>query len=305
MRTPLTVIRVLGRLLVGGLVWPAVLYAQTEQMQLVRIGEKPVAYHVVGHGTGTPLLVINGGPGFAHGFLHLSIVWERLAEGRRVVFFDQPGTGQSWSVGPKDSLVVQDILRSIEAIRETIGVPRLAVLGHSWGGYVALAYALNHPDHVERVVLVASVSPKISATESLSGALYPERMAAQAGLSADNPDDVQTYIRGQLAMSFYSSEVRDRVLTRLGVVAYNGRQETLLWKDAEAHDLTGDLNRLSMPVLVTTGRFDAGAPRNSWRIHQAIRGSQFAVWERSGHFPFFEEPDAFFAVVDRFLRGGR
>ena len=310
MRTALTV-RVLRRLLVGAVVWPAVLYAQTEQMHLVSIGEKPVAYHVVGHGTGTPLLVINGGPGFAHGFLHLSIVWERLAEGRRVVFFDQPGTGQSWSVGPNDSLVVQDILRSIEAIRETIGVPRLAVLGHSWGGYVALAYALNHPDHVERVVLVGSVPPNISAmsamsaTESLSGLMYPERMAALAGLSADNPDDVQTWIRGYLAMMFYSSEVRDRVLTRLGVVAYNGRQETLLWKDAEAHDLTGDLNRLSMPVLVTTGRFDAGAPRNSWRIHQAIRGSQFAVWERSGHFPMIEEPDAFFAVVDRFLRGGR
>lgn len=305
MRTSLTV-RVLGRLLVGGLVWPGVLYAQTEQMRLVSIDEKPVAYHVVGHGTGTPLLVINGGPGFAHGFLHLSIVWERLAEGRRVVFFDQPGTGQSWSVGPNDSLVVQDILRSIEAIRETIGVPRLAVLGHSWGGYVALAYALNHPDHVERVVLVASVSPKISATEFLWGALFPERIAAEKSLSADNPDDVQTYIRERLAMSFYSSKVRDRVLTGLGVVAYNGRQETLLWKDAESRDLTGNLTRLSMPVLVTAGRFDANvSARTAWRIHQAIPRSQFAVWERSGHFPMIEEPDAFFAVVDRFLRGGR
>jgi proline iminopeptidase len=292
-------------LLIGALVWPAVLYAQAEQMELVTIGERPVAYHVLGHAPGTPLLVINGGPGFAHGFLHFSSAWERLAEARRVVFFDQPGTGQSWPVGPNDSLVVRDILRSIEAIREAIGVPRVALLGHSWGGYVALAYALKHPDHVERVVLVASVSPKISATESVSGALFPERTAAQAGLSADNPDDVQTYIRGQLAMSFYSSEVRDRVLTGLGVVAYNGRQETLLWKDAEAHDLTGDLNRLRMPVLVTTGRFDVGAPRNSWRIHQAIPGSQFAVWERSGHFPMIEEPDAFFAVIDGFLRGGR
>lgn len=301
MKTALTT-RVLGRLLVGVLLWPTVLYAQGEQMQLVSVGEKPVAYHVLGHGTGTPLLVINGGPGFAHGFLHLSSVWEQLAEGRRVVFFDQPGTGQSWSVGPNDSLVVQDIVRSIEAIRETIGVPRLAVLGHSWGGYVALAYALSHPDQVERVVLVGSVLPKISATES-PGVLFPDLIAAQKGLSADNPDDVQTYIRGQLAMSFYSPEVRDRVLARAGVVAYNGRQETLLWKDAEAHDLTGSLNRLSMPVLVTTGRLDG--VRNSWRIHQAIPGSQFIVWERSGHFPMIEVPDAFFTVVDLFLRDGR
>lgn len=298
--------RALTRFAIGALLWPAALYAQTEQMQLVTVGEKPVAYHVLGHGTGTPLLLINGGPGFGHGFLHFSSVWERLAEARRVVFFDQPGTGQSWPVGPNDSLIVEDILRSIEAIREAIGVPRVAVLGHSWGGYVALAYALRHPDHVERVLLVDSVSPKISTTEDLSGALFPERIAAAKGLSADNPDDVQTYIRGQLAMSFYSSEVRDRVLAGLGVIVYNARQETLLWKDAESHDLTEDLKRLTIPVLVTTGRFDANvAPRTGWRIHQAIPKSQFAVWERSGHFPMIEEPDAFFAVVDRFLLGGQ
>lgn len=233
-------------------------------------------------------------------------MWERLAEARRVVFFDQPGTGQSWPVGPNDTLAVQDILRSIEAIREAIGAPRVALLGHSWGGYVALAYALGYPDHVERVLLVGSVSPKISATEFLWGALFPERIAAEKGLSADNPDDVQTYMRGRLAMSFYSSEIRDRVLAGLGMVAYNARQETLLWKDAESHDLTGELQRLSVPVLVTTVRFDANvAPRTAWRIHQAIPGSHFTVWERSGHFPMIEEPDAFFAVVDQFLRGGR
>ena len=207
----------------------------------------------MGKGTGTPLLVINGGPGFAHGFLHVSNVWDQLADGRRLVFFDQPGTGQSWYVGPNDGLVVEDILRSIEAIREAVGAPRIA---------------------------------------------------AERDLSADNPKDVQTYIRGRLAMSFYSFDVRDRVLAALGTTDYNARQETLLWKDAESHDLTENLKRLRMPVLVATGRFDTNvAPRTAWRIHQGIPGSQFVVWERSGHFPMIEEPDAFFAVVDRFLRG--
>lgn len=92
-------VKVLTRFLIGVLAWPAVLYAQTEQMQLVSVGERPVAYHILGHGAGKPLLVISGGPGFAHGFLHFSSAWERLAEARPVVFFDQPGTGQSWAVG--------------------------------------------------------------------------------------------------------------------------------------------------------------------------------------------------------------
>ena len=272
----------------GALLWPVMLYAQTEPMQLVNVGGKPVAYHVLGHGTATPLLLINGGPGYAHGFLHFgNSVWERIARARRVVFFDQPGTGQSWAVGPNDNLVVEDILRSIEAIREALGVPRLAVLGHSWGGYVALAYARRYPNHVDRVLVVGSVSsPSIATTEVLFGALFPERIAAQEGLSADNPSDVQAYIRGQLAMSFYSSEVRDRVLAELGVTVYNARQDVRLWKDVEAHGLTAeDLKRLSMPVLVTTGRFDAHvAPRTAWRIHQAIPGSQFVVWDVAATF---------------------
>ena len=272
----------------GALLWPVMLYAQTEPMQLVNVGGKPVAYHVLGHGAATPLLLINGGPGYAHGFLHLGNgVWKQIARARRVVFFDQPGTGQSWAVGPNDNLVVEDILRSIEAIREALGVPRLAVLGHSWGGYVALAYARRYPNHVDRVLVVGSVSsPSIATTELLFGALFPKRIAAQEGLSADNPSDVQAYIRGQLAMSFYSSEVRDRVLAELGVTVYNARQDVLLWKDVEAHGLTAeDLKRLSMPVLVTTGRFDANvAPRTAWRIHQAIPGSQFVVWDVAATF---------------------
>lgn len=273
-------------------------------MELADVGGKPVAYHVVGRaGQGTPLLLINGGPGFDHTFLHLSTVWDQLAEARPVIFFDQPGTGQSWPVGADDTLTVAEVLESVEAIREAIGVRSLAVLGHSWGGYVALAYALRHPGRVERVLVIDSVAPRVSATELLWDMLFPEFTAAEGELSADDPADVQAYIRGRLARSIHSPEIRDDVLGRLGAVAYNAAQETLLWEDAEAHDLTDDLARVAVPVLVGTGRFDTNVgPRTAWRIHRAIPGSEFVVWERSGHYPMLEEPTEFLAVVARFLR---
>lgn len=295
---------VLKSLLLISVLCSNVLAAQQEPMQVVNVGTRPVAYHVLGDAEGTPLVFINGGPGFDHSFHHLSTVWERLATARRVVFFDQPGTGQSWPVGPEDVVRVDDLLLSIETIRTAIGASRVAVLGHSWGGYVALAYAIRYPDRVERLVLVSSVAPKISATEFLFGSLFPDVHAVRRGLRGENPDDVQKYIRLSLAMSFYSPENRERILAKLGPVAYNGRQETLLWRDAESRDLTSDLRRLTMPVLLATGRFDANvAPRTTWSIHQVVPGSQLAVFERSGHFPMIEEPDRFFAVVDKFLRG--
>ena len=241
--------------------------------------------------------------------LHASTAWESIAQGRAVVFFDQPGTGQSWPLGAGDSLAVSDVLASIEAIRQAIGAPRVTVLGHSFGGYLAMAYAIQFPKRVERVVLVDSVAPKVTATEFFFAALFPERMAAEKGLSPDNPADVQTWIRGRMAMSFYSADAHERYLAKLPTIPpmpYSGRQETLLWKDAEAHDLTDGLERLAAPVLVTTGRFDANvSPRTAWRIHQAIPRSKFVVFERSGHFPMIEEPESFAAVVKGFLSGNK
>lgn len=282
------------------------LAAQAEEMQAVAVGGRRAAYHVMGGGRGTPLVLINGGPGFDHRFLHLSNSWALLAGLRRVVFFDQPGTGQSWPVGPSDSVAISDVLETIEGIRAALGVTRIAVLGHSWGGYVAMAYALRYPEHVDRLVLVSSVAPNIGSTEYLRGALFADVLSARATpWDSSNPEDVQAYIRQQLRMSFYSSEKRDAILRRTGRIEYNGHQESLLWRDAESRDLTSDLGNLAIPVLVGTGRFDGNiGPRNSWRIHQLIPRSQFHVWEQSGHFPMIEEPEAFFEIVNEFLRQG-
>lgn len=272
-----------------------------ERMQFASVGGRPVAYHVLGTAPGGPLLFINGGPGFDHSFHHLSPVWEQLAGKRRVVFFDQPGTGQSWPVGPKDSVSLAEVIDSMEAIRKALDVPRLVLIGHSWGGYVAMTYALRYPANVEAMILVDSVAANIASSESLHGALFPDIVGQLRGLSAEYPDQVQKYIRLTTAMSFYSPEIRDRIIAAMGRVEYNSRLE-VLEKEAAAHDLTAKLSALAMPVLVTTGRFDGLSPRTAWRLHQAIPGSKWVVFERSGHFPMLEEPEAFVKAIEEFLR---
>ena len=294
-------------LMTVALLYPNSIHAQCEPMQFANVNGRAVAYHILGNASTTPLVFINGGPGVDHTFHHLSKTWQQLARSRRIVFFDQPGTGKSWPVGTTDSLGIDDLLLSVEAIRNSINASRISLIGHSWGGYVALAYALRYPQRVERLVLVSSVAPKISTTTFLFGSLFPEVQAERRKLRADNPADVQKYIRLSLAMSFYSPKVCNQILKKLGVInvaKYNGHQENLLWKDAERHDLSNDLKLITIPVLVTTGRYDANiAPRTSWAIHQAIKGSQFVVFERSGHFPMIEEPHRFFTVINMFLRG--
>lgn len=275
-----------------------------EPMERTEVEGRPVAYHVVGRRGATPLLLINGGPGFDHRFHHLSPAWKQLATSRPVIFFDQPGTGESWHVGLGDPIAIADVLDSIDAVRRATGAEKVALLGHSWGGYLALAYALRHPERVERIVLANSIAPKVSATAFLFGALFPDIAVQRRGLRAENQADIDKYSRLTLAMSFYSPETRDRILSTLeGPVAYNRRLE-ILWSEAESRDLTEKLSEISVPVLILTGRFDANvAPRTAWSTHELIAGSQYVVFEKSGHFPMIEEPDRFARVADAFMRG--
>jgi proline iminopeptidase len=282
---------------------PAELSGQSERMTQLPLGDGVVAYHVTGAGGGTPLVIINGGPGLDHRYLHISDVWRRFGPTRRVVLFDQPGTGRSSPIGARDTITIERVLDGIEVIRGALGAGRVHLLGHSWGGYLALAYAIRHPDRVSRIVLVGSAAPDWSSTEVLFPSLFPDSLARGAAWRLDDPKGLQEDFRRHVYMGMQSPEARSRVLAKLDSLPYNRRHGQLLVAQARAYDLEPLLAGIAVPTLVTTGRYDANiAPRTSWLIHRAIPGSRFAVFERSGHYPMFEEPDAFVAVVERFLR---
>lgn len=281
--------------------WPNTVGAQVEPMRTVVTERGAIAFHVVGDGPGTPLVFINGGPGFDHRFYHLAPVWERLGARGPVVFFDQPGTGESYPVDSNDTVTIEHVLTGIDAVRSELDADRIVLLGHSWGGYLAMAYALRHPDATAAVVLVGTAAPNFSDTEFNFAPLFPDSLARGATPSSD-PDAARKDLRRHLAMSFYSPSIRELVTLDFGGLPYNARQASLLEADARANDLWPRLGGLRSPVLVGTGRFDANvAPRTSWRVHQAIPASQFVVWERSGHYPMIEEPDDFVGVISRFL----
>jgi proline iminopeptidase len=279
--------------------------AQEAGTRNVLVGGRQIAYHVIGDGIRPPLVLINGGPGFDHGYFHLTGVWDQLAVDRKVVFFDQPGTGGSYPVGPSDTLTVRDLLVAIRAIQNELGAPRVALLGHSWGGYVAMAFATACPGRTDRLILIGSASPKFTETEFNFSPLFPDSLA-RGSSPAGTPNGALIDLRRHLAMSFYDPDIRDRVLAGFRGLPFNGRQARLLRIDASSNDLEPQLAQLALPTLVGTGRFDGNvAPRSSWRVHTAIPGSVFVVWERSGHYPMIEEPRAFADVINRFLQTPR
>jgi proline iminopeptidase len=111
-------------------------------------------------------------------------------------------------------------------------------------------------------------------------------------------------LREYFSMLFYSPENRDKFLATVQPGVYKKDINEAVEKDIERFDLNPELHKFKFPTLVITGRFDMNvAPSVAYKIHQAIPGSQFAVFEKSGHLPFFEEQDAFVGVMEQFLAG--
>lgn len=263
-------------------------------------------YEVMGQGAGAPLVMVNGGPGADHRYFHpTDAVWRDLSRDRRVIFYDQRGMGGSTSTIPTDNFTVDLMVADLEALRLKLGVPKIMLLGHSWGGVLSMAYATRHPDRVERLVLVGSGAPKLAEHEYLFDRLYPEiaaravpddSPAARMGCKTDSLDDYER-------MSYYDQRNRPRVAPD-DVSGFSQGVCTAVMLDAINLDLVPKLRTLKIPTLVINGRFDANvSPTVAYTISKAIAGSKLVYFEHSGHSPFEEEPDRFALVVGRFLDG--
>ncbi|MEA2692960.1 MAG: proline iminopeptidase [Acidobacteriota bacterium] len=295
-------------LLLGAAALPVLAAQPSENGNVFDASGVSLYYEVLGGGPGTPLVVANGGPGFDHNYLHVSDVWNRLAQDRPVVLYDQRGNGRSGALKTGQSCTLADQIADLEALRAHLGYERFDLLGHSWGGYLAMAYAARHPERIERLVLADSAAPKWADTLFLFKEVFPEGVARQDALSfaetLGDPAAADASLREYLAMLFYSPERRDAFLGGAASYHYNRAVNQAVNADVARFDLNPELPKLRFPALIVTGRYDMNvAPATAYRIHHAIPGSKFAVFERSGHMPFYEEPEAFLKVIGDFLAG--
>jgi proline iminopeptidase len=273
--------------------------------QELAVGDVTLYYEVHGVASGMPLFVVNGGPGLDHSHLEVSAVWSELATRRPVVFYDQRGNGRSSRLTEGQPCGLAEQLTDLDALRQHLGFEQTDLLGHSFGGYLAMAYTARYPQQVHKLILVGSVAPKLGAY-NLFEQVYPETVARQNALAfAVELGDEEAMLadsREFYSMLFHSPQKRDAFLSVADSFTERPEIADMLGADAEKFDLGPELAKFALPTLVTAGRYDAGCPPVvSFKIHQAIAGSRFVVFEQSGHVPFFEEPETFLDVVESFL----
>jgi proline iminopeptidase len=265
-----------------------------------------IYYEPLGAAAGVPLVVANGGPGFDHSYLHLSAVWDTLAKNREVVLYDQRGLGKSSALKPGQSCTLRDQIEDLEALRAHLGADQIDLLGHSWGGFLVMSYAARYPQHIRHLIISDSAAPKFSDTIFLFKDVFPEGVEREDAVDFANTlgdkSAHQTQLHEYFAMLFYSPEKRDAAIAQLGDGGENPEINETIVHDLDHYDLNPELAKYRFPTLVVTGRYDMNvAPLVAYKIHKAILGSQFVVFDRSGHLPFYEEPEKFLQTLEGFL----
>ena len=281
---------------------------QGESGKLFHGQEATLYYEVRGVDSGIPLLVINGGPGVDHGYmhatLHLSSALDELGRDRPIIFYDQRGVGKSPPLQAGQSCTIADQIADLEALRGDLGLARIHLLGHSFGGYLAMAYAARYPERIERLILCDSAAPRFADTLFLFAAVFPETHEKMTAIPTTDQASKKASFMHYFSMLFYAPKKREAYLAQVTEINASSEVSELLFSDMAGLDFTPTLATFDFPTLVLTGRFDSNvAPSVAYAIHKAIPGSQFVVFEESGHLPFYEEQEGFVRTIRRFLSG--
>jgi proline iminopeptidase len=173
-----------------------------------------------------------------------------------------------------------------------------------------MAYAARHPARIRHLVVVDSAAPKWSDTVFLFKDIFPEgQERADSYTFADMLGDAaasQAGLREYFQWLFYAPEKRDAFVAQVNTAVFAKPVNESVEHDIQRFDLNPELRKFKFPTLVITGRYDINvAPSVAYKIHKAIAGSKFVVFERSGHLPFYEEPEPFVRAVEGFLGAPR
>ena len=261
-----------------------------------------------------PLLCLHGGPGATHDYLE---PLEAMAStGRRVVFYDQLGNGNSDHPHNPSMWTVELFVEELGAIRHALGLARVHLLGQSWGGMLAMEYALTQPEGLASLVIAdspASMQQWVEEANRLRSELPPEIQQTllkheAAGTTADPAYETAmlVYYRRHVCRLDPWPACVNRAFEKLAqnpevYQTMNGPSEFHVIGTLKDWNIIDRLGEIHVPTLVISGRYDEATPAIAETVHRGIPGSRWVIFEHSSHMPHVEETERYLQVLDEFL----
>lgn len=259
------------------------------------------------------VLVLHGGPGLSCDYVRDThcVLADR---GFRVVSYDQLGSGESDRPDDPSLWTVDRFVDEVEAVRTTLKLGRVHVLGQSWGTMLGQSYCLKYPDGAKSYISangLSNVPTHLARLHEMRLALGQETVQMMALHEALGTLDHPAYV-GAINILNYRHLCRaivwpaclHRSLQHMGAQVYNtmwGPNEFTCTGHLSNYNRTEELRQLAHPSLLITGLHDEVSPALSAEMHRAIPDAEIVVFPNSSHTPFIEEPDAYFARVEAFL----
>ena len=284
-----------------------------------------IYFETLGHGA--PLMIVHGGPGADHTYFLPYLL--PLARHNKLVFIDERGSGQSQKLSNPAEYTVENMVEDVESVRQALGLGRMSLMGHSYGGVLAQAYALKYQRNLTHLIL-ASTFPS---TKQMNQVLAKELADAsadvrekiekmqQAGLFGHGlpyernryPNEYMVAAWGQAYFPYLYQNHPDPNYDPIanGIMAWDLYRE--MWgSDGEfvidgnlkSVEYLDNLHTIQVPTLLIAGDHDECAPWLSQEMHDKISGSKLVILPKSGHMTFVDQNGMFISNVDGFLHGG-
>lgn len=270
-------------------------------------------YRQFGEPVAGEILALHGGPGATHDYL-LSMA-DLASHGYRITFYDQLGCGRSQLPKNNALFVPERYVEEVEEFRKKMKLGKPHVIGSSWGGMLAIAYALKYQRNMRTMTTVGglhsvpltlkemlrmkkqlprNVQKTMDRYESLGDFTNPEYIEA-----------VMVFYRKHLCrLQEWPKEVTYS-LDHMSMPVYgfmNGPNEFTMIGNTRYWDVTDQLHTIRVPTLVLGGKYDEVSPVVAREIHKYIGGSELTIFPNSSHLAFWEERGAFMKRVLRFLK---
>ena len=284
-----------------------------------------VLIYYVAFGTGSPLVIVHGGPGADHTYFLPHLL--PLARTHRLIFIDERGSGRSQRLQDASKYTVESMVEDIEDVRVALHLGKISLLGHSCGGVLAEAYALKYQQNLSHLILNSTFPSTRQMNEVLArekAQMPPAKLARlneleQAGLFGKGeiwehgryPAEYETLAWGPGYFPFlYGARPDSNYDPAAGNAPTNWELYREMWGSHGEFIIDGNLSSVEyldrlptihVPTLVLVGDHDECDPYLSKEMHEKIAASQLVVLPNSGHMNFVDQPDLWQTAVVRFL----